>query len=1019
MRVGEHSAPLTLPSPASRERVNTDRDVPDYKKTLNLPDTPFPMRGDLPKREPAWVRQWGEEGVYQRLRDARQSKPRFVLHDGPPYANGQLHVGHAANKILKDMIVKARQLAGFDARYTPGWDCHGLPIENQIEKTFGRGLARAEVQAKSRAYATEQIAQQMADFRRMGVLGDWDHPYRTMDFGNEADEIRVLKSMIERGFVYRGLKPVYWCFDCGSSLAEFEIEYAERKSTTVDVGFLAADPGALGAAFGVAPFTKQAFAVIWTTTPWTLPANQALNLNPALEYALVDTERGLLVLASALVEKCLARFGLQGEVLATVPGEKLGGLEFRHPLAAADPGYDRVAPVYLADYATAEDGTGIVHSAPAYGVDDFVSCRAHGLALDAILNPVHGNGVYDAGLPLFGGRNIWKATPQIVEALCEAGRLFDSSTLQHSYPHCWRHKTAVIYRAAAQWFVRMDAADAATAGVFAVDPAPRPLRETALEAIAATSFYPENGRARLHDMIAHRPDWCISRQRSWGVPLPFFLHKTTGELHPDTLALIDRAAAIVDAGGVEAWSRLGAEDVLGAAGELSAEHYAKGNDILDVWFDSGSTFFHVLRRSHPGTTRSDDDGAEPEADLYLEGHDQHRGWFHSSLLIACALEGHAPYRGLLTHGFTVDGQGRKMSKSLGNFVALQDVTAKLGAEIIRLWCAQADYSGDLAIDDKILARVVDAYRRIRNTLRFLLANTSDFDAAADAVPLAEMLEIDRWALARTAELQSEIVGAFDATRGVFEGGHYGVYEFHPVVAKLQVFCSEDLGAFYLDVLKDRLYTTAPKSHARRSAQTALWHIAHAMLRWMAPFLSFTAEEAWAVFGPKRSPSIFVETYVDVRTWENENLLWKWRRIRAVRDLVNKQIEVRRSEGSIGSSLQASATVWSESESGLFKDLIDLGSDLKFVFITSAAEVLSYDPGEMAQRGATLFSPLNGLEPSSTFYGMASVLVEPSSGTKCERCWHWRGDVGIDPAHPTICGRCVSNLFGDGEVRRVA
>ncbi|MEP7300311.1 MAG: isoleucine--tRNA ligase [Caldimonas sp.] len=969
----------------------------DYRKTLNLPDTPFPMRGDLPRREPGWVKAWSDEGVYQRLREARHGRPRFVLHDGPPYANGQLHVGHAANKILKDMIVKARQLAGFDARYTPGWDCHGLPIENAIEKTFGRGLDRAEVQAKSRAYANEQIAQQMADFRRVGVLGDWEHPYRTMDFGNEAGEIRALKRIVERGFVYRGLKPVHWCFDCGSSLAEFEIEYEDRKSTAVDVGFLAADPAALAAAFGVASLAKDAFAVIWTTTPWTLPANQALNLNPGLDYALVDTERGLLVLASALVDKCLARFGLAGTVLATVAGKQLGGLGFRHPLAAVDPGYDRVAPVYLADYATAEDGTGIVHSAPAYGIEDFNSCRAHGLALDAIINPVQGNGVYDTALPLFGGEHIWKATPRIVDALRGAGRIFDSSTLLHSYPHCWRHKTPVIYRAAAQWFVRMDLPEASTAGVFAVDPAPQSLREMALAAIEVTGFYPENGRTRLRDMIAHRPDWCISRQRNWGVPLPLFLHKVSGELHPDTLALIDRAAGIVEAGGVEAWSRLSAEDLLGAEGEHSAAHYAKSSDILDVWFDSGSTFFHVLRGSHPETTAPDDEGTQPEADLYLEGHDQHRGWFHSSLLIACAMEGHAPYRGLLTHGFTVDGSGRKMSKSLGNFVALHEVTAKLGAEIIRLWCASTDYSGDLAIDDKILARVVDAYRRIRNTLRFLLANTSDFDAARDAVPLENMLEIDRWALARTAALQTEIVGSFDAARGVFAGGHYGVYEFHPVVAKVQIFCSEDLGAFYLDILKDRLYTTAAGSLARRSAQTALAQIAHAMLRWMAPFLSFTAEEAWKVFGPAGSASIFTETYLDLRSCEDQALLAKWQRIAEVRAESNRQIELLRSEGRIGSSLQAEVTV--KTAPKRLAELAALGDDLRFVLITSQARLVT--AGDTAD--------------GNEFF----VTATPSAAAKCERCWHYRADVGVDPAHPTICGRCALNLFGAGESRKVA
>ena len=959
----------------------------DYRSTLNLPDTPFPMRGDLPKREPGWIKEWDEQGVYKQLRDARVNAPRFVLHDGPPYANGTLHVGHAANKILKDMIVKARQLKGMDARYTPGWDCHGLPIENQIEKTFGRNLSRADVQAKSRAYATEQIAQQMADFKRVGVLGDWAHPYRTMDFGNEANEIRALKKIIERGFVYRGLKPVYWCFDCGSSLAEFEIEYADKKSQTVDVGFLAAEPARLAAAFGLPTLTKDAFAVIWTTTAWTLPANQALNLNPDLDYALVDTERGLLVLASALVEACLLRYGLAGRVLATAKGNALAGLNFRHPLAHVHAGYDRLSPVYLADYATAEDGTGLVHSSPAYGLEDFNSCRAHGMAVDDILNPVQGNGVYEATLPLFGGMHIWKAAPVIIEALRDAGRLFATSDLTHSYPHCWRHKTPVIYRAAAQWFVRMDEATGGSVGVFATEAPPQTLRQLALTAIDATRFYPENGRIRLRDMIENRPDWCISRQRSWGVPLPFFLHKDTGELHPDTMALIDRAAGIVEQGGVEAWSALTVDDVLGA----DAAHYTKSNDILDVWFDSGSSFFHVLNEkvgSHPGTTGGTGDaGADgrssPEADLYLEGHDQHRGWFHSSLLICCAMEGHAPYRGLLTHGFTVDGRGRKMSKSLGNFISLQDSTQKLGAEIVRLWCAATDYSGDLSIDEKILARVVDAYRRIRNTLRFLLANTSDFDAALDAVPLDQMLEIDRWALARTAQFQAEVLA------------HYEVYEFHPVVAKLQVFCSEDLGAFYLDVLKDRLYTTAPKSLARRSAQTALHHVTHAMLRWMAPFLSFTAEEAWKVFAPGKGSSIFVETYSDVSAWVDETLLSeRWPLLLKQRALVLKALEEARTAGRIGSSLQAEVSY--RASGWLYDTLASLGDDLKFIFITSKATVerVSSEANE-------------------------GPVIAASTATKCDRCWHYRDDVGIDPEHPAICGRCTSNLFGSGETRAVA
>ncbi len=954
--------------------------APDYRKTLNLPDTPFPMRGDLPKREPAWVAEWNDTGkdggLYQRLRLARHGAPLFVLHDGPPYANGKLHIGHAVNKVLKDMVVKSRQLAGFDARYVPGWDCHGLPIENQIEKTHGRGLPRDKVQALSRAYATEQIGQQMADFQRLGVLGDWAQPYRTMDPANEAGEMRVLKRLMERGYVYRGSKPVYWCFDCGSSLAEFEIEYADKKSPTVDVAFLAAEPDKLAAAFGLPALAKEAFAVIWTTTPWTLPANQALNLNPALVYALVDTERGLLLLAEALVEKCLARYGLTGTVLATTVGEKLAGLNFRHPLAHVDAGYDRLSPVYLADYATADDGTGIVHSSPAYGLEDFNSCLAHGMQVDDILNPVQGSGAYEAALPLFGGQHIWKANPVIVQALKDAGRLLATSEMLHSYPHCWRHKTPVVYRAAAQWFVRMDEGT----GVCTVDKAPGTLRETALEAIAATNFYPENGRARLRDMIANRPDWCISRQRSWGVPLPFFLHKVTGELHPDTLALMDRAAALVEKGGIEAWSQLEPATWLGA----EAEHYAKSMDILDVWFDSGSTFNHVLRGSHHGT--ADNPGhhtSGPEADLYLEGHDQHRGWFHSSLLIGCALEGRAPYRGLLTHGFATDGAGRKMSKSLGNVVEPQSVSNKLGAEIVRLWCASTDYSGDLNIDDNILARVVDAYRRIRNTLRFLLANTSDFDARTDAVPVAQMLEIDRWALARTAQLQAEILA------------HFEVNEFHPVVGKLQVFCSEDLGSFYLDVLKDRLYTTAAGSHARRSAQTALWHITQAMLRWMAPFLSFTAEEAWKLFdgGHGAEDSIFTQTYWSLGT-PDAALLAKWSRVRELRDGVNKEIETLRAAGGLGSSLQAEVVVTVTAEDHAL--LATLGEDLKFVFITSAVTLAGAPDGQ----------PL-------------AVQVAASAHRKCERCWHWRADVGVDEEHPTLCGRCTSNLYGAGETRTVA
>jgi isoleucyl-tRNA synthetase len=975
--------------------TNTNATTTDYRSTLNLPDTPFPMRGDLPKREPQWVKAWDEQGLYKKLRAARKGQPLFVLHDGPPYANGQIHIGHAANKILKDMIVKTRQLKGMDAQYIPGWDCHGLPIENAIEKLHGRNLPRDDMQAKSRAYATEQIDQQRADFKRLGVLGQWDQPYRTMDFRNEADEIRAFKRVVERGFVYRGLKPVYWCFDCGSSLAEFEIEYADKKSDTLDVAFEAADKQALLQAFFPGNLSdcpssalvasrlehKSAFIVIWTTTAWTIPANQALNAHPELTYALVDTPRGVLLLADTLVEKCLERYGLAGTVIATTSGKQLAGLNFKHPLYDVDPGYARLSPVYLADYVSDTDGTGIVHSSPAYGVDDFNSCVAHGMKVDDILNPVQGNGTYAADLPLFGGLNIWKACPVILDTLRTHERLLASQLIVHSYPHCWRHKTPVIYRAAAQWFVRMDEG----VGVFTKDKAPKTLRQTALDAIDQTAFYPENGRTRLRDMIANRPDWCISRQRSWGVPVPFFLHKDSGELHPRTMEIMDIAADMVQQGGIEAWSKATTESILGAE---DAAHYTKSTDILEVWFDSGTTHTTVLKGSHPGSGHEEIDprtGAPgPEADLYLEGHDQHRGWFHSSLLTACAMYDRAPYRGLLTHGFTVDGQGRKMSKSMGNVVAPQEVSDKMGAEIIRLWCASTDYSGDLSIDTKILARVVDTYRRVRNTLKFLLANVSDFDPHIDAVPLAQMLEIDRYALARAAQLQADILA------------HYEVYEFHPVVAKLQIYCSEDLGAFYLDVLKDRLYTTAPKSLARRGAQTALWQITQAMLRWMAPFLSFTAEEAWAVLREAgRTPaasadSIFMDTYVSFAA-PDAPLLAKWNRVRELRDAVNKEIEVLREQGQVGSSLQANVSLTVDTVDHNL--LASLGADLKFVFITSAIELIA---GEAM-----------------------SVTVKASNDTKCERCWHYRDDIGANPAHPTICGRCASNLSGAEEARSFA
>jgi isoleucyl-tRNA synthetase len=947
----------------------------DYKNTLNLSDTPFPMRGDLARREPQWVRQWQEQGLYRRLRAIAKGRPRFVLHDGPPYANGDIHIGHAVNKILKDMIVKSKTLAGFDAPYVPGWDCHGMPIEVQIEKKFGKHLAAEETQRLCRAYAEEQIESQKKDFMRLGVLGDWDNPYLTMAPRNEADEIRALGVLLEKGYVYRGLKPVNWCFDCGSALAEAEVEYEDRKDPAIDVGFrlYEGDDEKLRKAFGLDELPDDpVFAVIWTTTPWTLPANQALNVHPEHTYHLVDTERGLLILAAELQEACLARYKLEGKTLAACQGRQLELITFRHPF------YDRLAPIYLGEYVTLDTGTGVVHSAPAYGVEDFDSCRRYGLKDDAILTPVQGDGRFAKSLPLFGGALIWDANLEIVAEIERRGMLFARENYTHSYMHCWRHKTPVILRATVQWFAGMDEVP----GWAGVKPK-ETLRATALRGIENTRFFPSWGQARLHGMIANRPDWTLSRQRQWGVPMPFFIHKETGELHPDTLELLEAVAKRVEEGGIEAWQKLDAKELLGA----QAAHYDKVKDTLDVWFDSGSTHQTVMggpdgRRtglgSHPAET-------EFPADLYLEGSDQHRGWFHSSLLVSCMMNGVPPYKGLLTHGFTVDGEGRKMSKSRGNTVAPQEVSNTLGAEILRLWVAATDYSGELSISNEILKRVVESYRRMRNTLRFLLANVTDFDVAQHAVPVASLAEIDRYALALTARFQEEVAA------------DYAAYQFHLVAQKLQNFCSEDLGGFYLDILKDRLYTCGAASRARRSAQTALWHITASLLRLMAPVLSFTAEEAWAVFGGKKEAggagdSIFFHIWHTLPHVEGaEALLARWAKLRELRAPVRKEIEALRIAGKVGSSLQAELDLHAGGED--YELLASLGEDLKFVMLTSAVRL------DRAPQGAPL-----------------RIEVAPSAHAKCERCWHYRADVGAEPAHPEICGRCSSNLFGAGEAR---
>jgi isoleucyl-tRNA synthetase len=981
-------------------------DKPDNKSTLNLTDTPFPMRGNMAAREPKWVADWTEKKLYHAIRAKAKAegRPLWVLHDGPPYANGDIHTGHAVNKILKDIVVKSKLMAGFDAPYVPGWDCHGMPIEIQIEKKFGKGLSPQEVQSKSRAYAAEQIENQKKGFMRLGMLGEWENPYTTMNPKTEANEIRALRKIYDAGYVFRGLKPVNWCFDCGSALAEAEVEYQDKVDVAVDVGFAFREHDKLAEAFGLDKLPHDnGFLVIWTTTPWTLPANQALNAHPEFDYALVetnDTARPLLLLAKERVAACLESWGLQGTVIAECRGAALNHIAFAHPF------YDRLSPIYLAEYVTLDTGTGIVHSSPAYGVEDFLSCRANGVKDTDVLTPVMGDGKYTSTLPEFGGLSIWDANPKIVEHMREKGTLLKAEKFNHSYMHCWRHRTPIIYRATNQWFAGMDvvpnsphtgveglgervlAAQSNLAGTHTPSPQPSPpagggrtLRQTALAAIDATEFFPAWGKARLHAMIANRPDWTLSRQRQWGVPMAFFIHKETGALHPRTGELLEEVAKRVEQGGIEAWQTLEATELLGD----DAQNYVKNPDTIDVWFDSGTTHETVLNGSHADqnkrSTSPSDDSTRNYADMYLEGSDQHRGWFHSSLLTSSMINGRAPYKALLTHGFVVDQNGRKMSKSLGNVASPQKVCDSLGAEILRLWVASTDYSGELALSDEILKRVTETYRRIRNTLRFLLANTSDFDASKHAVPLESLSEIDRYAIAMTRKMAAEVTAS------------YARYEFHVVMQQLQSFCSDDLGSFYLDILKDRLYTCGAKSPARRSAQTALHHITQTLVRLMAPVLSFTAEEIWSTLNPGKScieASVFFETWKEaLPAPANEDaLVTHWTRLREVRTTVTKAIEDVRTAGGVGSSLQAEIEI--EAPSEIAAELSRLGDDLKFVFITSQATVKTGDE--------------------------LKVNVKPSAAQKCERCWHYRSDVGQDAKHAGFCARCISNLYGEGEKR---
>ncbi|MGP2734484.1 isoleucine--tRNA ligase [Serratia bockelmannii] len=936
----------------------------DYKNTLNLPETGFPMRGDLAKREPGMLQRWYEQDLYGIIRTAKKGKKTFILHDGPPYANGSIHIGHSVNKILKDIIIKSKGMAGFDSPYVPGWDCHGLPIELKVEQLYGKPgekLTAAEFRQKCREYAAEQVEGQKKDFIRLGVLGDWDRPYLTMDFKTEANIIRALGKIISNGHLLKGAKPVHWCTDCGSSLAEAEVEYYDKTSPSIDVTFHAADAAAVAAKFGVSHFNGAISLVIWTTTPWTLPANRAISLHPDFTYQLVQVDGQCLILAAELVESVMKRAGItEWTVLGSCKGADLELLRFKHPFMDFD------VPAILGEHVTLDAGTGAVHTAPGHGPDDFVIGQKYGLE---VANPVGPNGCYLTGTyPLLDGKFVFKANDLIVDLLRDKGALLHVEKFLHSYPCCWRHKTPIIFRATPQWFISMDQ---------------KGLRQQSLEEIKGVQWIPDWGQARIEMMVANRPDWCISRQRTWGVPMSLFVHKETEQLHPRTVELMEEVAKRVEQDGIQAWWDLDAADILGA----EAADYVKVPDTLDVWFDSGSTHASVV------DVRPEFNGHG--ADMYLEGSDQHRGWFMSSLMISTAMKGKAPYKEVLTHGFTVDGQGRKMSKSIGNTVSPQDVMNKLGGDILRLWVASTDYTGEIAVSDEILKRSADSYRRIRNTARFLLANLNGFEPSTDCVAPEDMVVLDRWAVGRALAAQKDIEQA------------YANYDFHEVVQRLMQFCSVEMGSFYLDIIKDRQYTAKSDSVARRSCQTALYHIMEALVRWMAPIMSFTADEIWGFMPGKRAQYVFTEEWYDglfgLAEGEPMNDAF-WAELLKVRGEVNKVLEQARADKRLGGSLEAAVTLYADSE--LAARLNSLQDELRFVLLTSAASVA---PLADAPADAQASELLKGLK----------IAFSTAPGEKCPRCWHYTTDIGLVAEHADICGRCVSNVAGDGEKRNFA
>ena len=936
--------------------------VVDYKNTLNLPDTAFAMKANLAVREAQWLADWQADGLYQQIRDSRAGQPKYILHDGPPYANGQIHLGHAVNKVLKDIIVKSRTLSGFDAPYVPGWDCHGLPIELKVEEKFGKvgvKIDAATFRTKCREYASSQVEIQKKDFERLGVFGDWQNPYLTMNFKQEADTVRALGRIVQAGHVQPGLKPVNWCLDCGSALAEAEVEFEDKKSDAIDVGFAVLDLADLSQRIGVA-VSLDTDVVIWTTTPWTLPANQAVALHPEIDYQLVQiqSDKGAhgLILAKDLVESACERYQLASpQVLADFKGAVLEKLSLPHPLIA-----ERQVPVILGEHVIASSGTGAVHTAPGHGVDDYKVGLQYNLLVD---NPVGANGVYLPTAPIFAGTHIYKANPEIIDQLKQLGKLWRHQGITHSYPHCWRHKTPIIFRATPQWFISMEQ---------------KGLREQALKEIKQVKWIPEWGQNRIEAMVEGRPDWCISRQRTWGVPIPFFVHKDSGALHPRTEELIEDVAKLIEQRGVEAWFDLDYASLLGA----DAEFYNPCRDTLDVWFDSGATHFCVLDQR---------DDLQSPADLYLEGSDQHRGWFQTSLLTGVAINGKAPFKSVLTHGFTVDENGRKLSKSLGNYIPLEEIIKLLGADGLRFYVASSDYRYEIAASKEIFSRVSDSYRRIRNTLRFLLANLNGFTPSTDLLPVDQLVALDQYILQRANEVQHNIQQAYDDM------------SFHVVCSQLTAFCINDLGGFYLDIIKDRQYTSKTDSVARRSAQTALYHIVQAFVRWMSPILSFTAQEAWPLITEQQGKYVFTQAWYNIPQATTANVIGAddWQALISVKAAVNKQIEAARNAKVIGANLSAQVDLWADK--ALSAILAKLENELRFVLITSQVNVHAWSD---AQGEAT---ELEGLR----------VQISAATGTKCVRCWHVLPDVGTHSEHPAICSRCIINVTGQGESRKYA